>query len=420
MEHAPVVIADDFTGAAECAMQWCLAGLPATVHLGPDLGQGDLEDHGPDGAAGAVQVIDTHSRRFDEEQAAVAVAGVLAALPHRPDFLFKKIDSLWRGNIGAELRALRTAGYRLIVAGALPDLGRSVVHGVPLVEGKPLREAGLWSVETRTEPEAVADLLAPLSTDHLDLHEVRAPYGPEGWLATELRAVDAVVVDAETDADLYAVARASLALSRRAATDPVALVGTEAMARALAECEQRHVAYSVSHSPDAPGTPGGPVVSGPSRPVLAVVGSANATAAEQVASLHGAGTPVFAPDQAEAAGAELAAGGAAALAVTDTERRDPAVVLRELDDAVRRALAAAPHADLVLTGGETARTLLDALGVHTLEPLRQLQHGVVVSLADDGRLVAAKPGSSGTADVLTQAIDLLRALRAAPTHQENA
>lgn len=405
MDNAPVVIADDFTGAAECAMQWRLAGVPVTVHLGGAHNNYD---------GGAVHVVDTHTRQLDGERAAGVVAEVCSALPHTPALIFKKIDSLWRGNIGPELRALRAAGYRLVVAGALPDLGRSVVGGKQLVAGAPLRDAGLWGVEADAEPETVAELLAPLTLNHLGLDEVRAPAGPEGRLATRLRAADAIVVDGETDADLRAVARAAQALSRRPDADPIALVGTGALARALAG-RPGPGARSAQDVPDAP-----PAVAGPTRPVLAVVGSASNTALEQVDSLRAAGIPVFGPEDADAAGAELAAGRPAALAVTDPARRDPAVVLAEVAGAVRRALAAAPDADLVLTGGETARTLLDALGVRALEPLRQLQHGVVVSLADDGRLVAAKPGSFGTPDILTQAIHLLRALRADPIHQENA
>ena len=52
-------------------------------------------------------------------------------------------------------------------------------------------------------------------------------------------------------------------------------------------------------------------------------------------------------------------------------------VIRGTADEVARRVAAAPHTDLVLTGGETARRTLDALGVTTLEPIAQIHHGAV-------------------------------------------
>ncbi len=80
-------------------------------------------------------------------------------------------------------------------------------------------------------------------------------------------------------------------------------------------------------------------------------------------------------------------------------------------DLARRVGRTHPAADLVLTGGQTARAVLDHLGVRRLRPVAQPDHGVVVSLADDGRLVATKPGSFGQDPTLTDLVRLLRALR---------
>ncbi len=68
--------------------------------------------------------------------------------------------------------------------------------------------------------------------------------------------------------------------------------------------------------------------------------------------------------------------------------------------------------DLILTGGETAREVLDALGITALEPLDAVQHGAVVSLADDGRLVGTKPGSFGDRHALTQLHQSIQSRRA--------
>ena len=51
--------------------------------------------------------------------------------------------------------------------------------------------------------------------------------------------------------------------------------------------------------------------------------------------------------------------------------------------------------DLVLTGGETARAVVDAIGLSSLRPVDVVHHGAVVSIASDGRRVVTRPGSFG-------------------------
>ena len=87
--------------------------------------------------------------------------------------------------------------------------------------------------------------------------------------------------------------------------------------------------------------------------------------------------------------------------------------------------ATGPAADLILTGGETAREVLDALGVRSLTPLASVQHGAVVSLSDDGRLVGTKPGSFGDSDALVQLYSAIKDLRSSnstshPSHTPGA
>lgn len=64
--------------------------------------------------------------------------------------------------------------------------------------------------------------------------------------------------------------------------------------------------------------------------------------------------------------------------------------------------------DLVLTGGETARATLDALGVRELEPVDEIHHGAVHSRTTDGRSVVTRPGSYGAEDSLLRIATALR------------
>ena len=63
--------------------------------------------------------------------------------------------------------------------------------------------------------------------------------------------------------------------------------------------------------------------------------------------------------------------------------------------------------DLVLTGGETARAVVDAMGITTLRPVHEIHHGAVESVTTDGRRVVTRPGSFGTADSLVAIVQYL-------------
>ncbi|MGW7690889.1 four-carbon acid sugar kinase family protein [Streptomyces asiaticus] len=77
--------------------------------------------------------------------------------------------------------------------------------------------------------------------------------------------------------------------------------------------------------------------------------------------------------------------------------------------AIRAAVAAHHGAvDLVLTGGETARRVLDALAVTELDPVGQVHHGAVHLRTPDGRSVVTRPGSFGDPDSLRHIVQALR------------
>lgn len=399
--HHVLVIADDFTGATEVAAQWHDAGAPTVIRLNGADPAGTSAESGAD-----VLVVDTHSRQLPAHEAHRAVTALLPAGIAADTVLFKKIDSLWRGNIAAELEALHSAGYRLVIAGVLPEHGRTVANGIPLVGGQPLADSGLWHVENRRAPDSVQEAIGTLSSAGIGVDHVRDGSLP-GHLAEALQETAAVIVDCETTADLDSVAGAFAALVDAGSPRPVALVGTGALARSLAQAMLPATA-ALAATPNTGSA-------GPQRAILAVVGSASSTAAEQTSHLRAAGIPVFPAAEAGAAARILGSGSTAALAADATTLRAPADAHAEMQAAVAAALAAAPDADLVLTGGETARAVLERLGINELTPLQQIQHGVVISRTDDGRLVAAKPGTFGTATVLTEVIRTLRALRGATT-----
>ena len=69
--------------------------------------------------------------------------------------------------------------------------------------------------------------------------------------------------------------------------------------------------------------------------------------------------------------------------------------------------------DLVLTGGETARRVLDALGEHALYPVVEIHRGAILSVTRHGRAVATRPGSFGGDSSLLDMITAVQQHRAA-------
>jgi 4-hydroxythreonine-4-phosphate dehydrogenase len=143
--------------------------------------------------------------------------------------------------------------------------------------------------------------------------------------------------------------------------------------------------------------------------VLTVVGTAEPIAVAQVAALVAAGVQHVAVS-ADA----LLCGSADPAAVTRALERGSVVltIAGAVDPATARALSAAlgrfvaagqaaHRPDLVLTGGETARAVVDAIGLTSLRPVHEVHHGAVVSVASDGRNIVTRPGSFGDAESLT-------------------
>lgn len=417
-----IVQADDFSGAAEVAHQFSDCGLATRILLTTTRPSAST----PVAGDCDVVVFDTHSRGMSPEAAAATVRDAVShAAADNPSLVFKKTDSLWRGNIAAELSALAGLGYHVVLAGAFPAMERTVVDGNPLASGLALRASGLWHAEPTAPPEDLAELfpvdggvrfVALDDVRSADL-KVRLASALSGGVPT------IVVVDGETDSDLAAVVDAVAALGFAAAGRPVALAGTGQLAGIFA----RRLAGGSAHNTQSLGRAAEPsAVRHGGRGVLAVVGSASPAARRQVEGLAAVGFDVVRvgpdPEGPRAEGprpadlrAALGQGRPVALAVAET----PVDISRSAAIVARLALLAQEieqglRPDLILTGGETAREVLDVLGVTSLVPRIAVQHGAVVSAADDGRLVATKPGSFGDEHVLAQLYQAIRSHTSTP------
>ena len=415
--------ADDFTGAAEVGCCFADHGFYAQVRLERDPGRQGPGDHPHNVSVAEVIVADTHSRRLSAAAAEALVKRAFAsAEASAARVLFKKIDSLWRGNIRAEASALNSLGFHAVVAGALPQLNRSVLAGRAIIDGTPLTETELWKAEASPPPTHIASLLRPNNPESvkaLDLTEVRS-----GTLTATLAGLlnsdkpELMVADGETVQDLEHVVDALIELNFHAGGRRIVLVGTggaaDILATHLTRCppSEPHGSAVDSDIPQAQES---------ERPVLAIIGSASKTAQAQLAQLENQGFTVVRlhPHEAGAedaygthlahVSAALKAGNHVAVTVTEAEvnpAKAPGIV-----KAISKFAAEATtgtSADLILTGGETAREVLDAVGRSSMIPLTAVQHGAVLGRADDGTLVGTKPGSFGDDLALVQLYEAIR------------
>lgn len=395
-------IADDLSGAAETAA--VLAGLsadpaqnaqtrPATTPTILDLYSADdviverpLCGSGQPGNL----VVDSTTRHMTGAEAAGRMRHLLAARPLGSD-VFLKFDSLLRGNLDTELAAAMGAGA-VAFCPALPELGRTVRNGVLEVRGVPLHRTDLWRAEPAEPGHSVAALLAAASPAVVPLATVRG-----GDLQQALASIAAAgrlaVCDAETDTDLDRIAAAAL-------NRGIILAGASALAAAMRRSGP---------------TPSDvlPAATLPARnsPVLFILGTASPSAHAQLAELELAGVPVHRVQPADIPSVDPGTEGSAAIVVdgpVDAARSK--AIVESLAGFARRSHAGR---HLVLSGGETARSVLDALGIRRMYPLAQAHPGAVVSVTADGRLVATRPGSFGDRHSLTQIRTTIQALEAA-------
>jgi 4-hydroxythreonine-4-phosphate dehydrogenase len=356
-----LAIADDLTGALACAAEARRAGRQVELRRW-DAGRA---------AAGAIDVLvlDTASRL---ETPAVAAERVRAALAAGRDALgadatlYKRVDSGLRGNVAAELEAMRaTTGLPLLLAPAAPAWGITTEGGVQRIDGAPVSAAAYdCGAEVPAAARARAWLEGP--TRELSLGEVRDRRLP-ALLQEACDEAASVVCDAASASDLARIAAAQVSLAR-----PVVLVGSYGLAGAVL----------------APGAP-------ERLEVLVVAGSLQGVSRAQVEALRDEG----------------ARGVHVLVEAAPAGNPDRAVARRLADAAVARVRERAP-AGLVLVGGETAAATLAAAGVERIEVLAEPWPATpVVRLAGgvlDGLPAIVKSGARGDARWLVHAVDLLR------------
>ena len=412
MSRRWLIIADDLTGAADCAIAFTKRGLVSEVHWGEavsDRAEGDAAD---------VLSVDSDSRRFPATEAAARQLKAQAAYWRPGMQLYKKIDSTIRGQPAAELAAqlkAMTCGSRAplaIVAPGFPATGRITRDGRIVVDNVPLEQTPLWARDHTYANASLPEILgsAGLSVDVIPLAEIASGHETV-WARmcdAERRGIDAVVCDCAEETDLATVALASLKLAT-----PV-WVGSAGLAAALAAVV-------------APAVPMPPPAATRSGPVLTVVGSLAEASRLQARTLAESDLVVRLAIEPEAlAAGPLApawqeAGKRLAAALANGRDLLVEVALSEKPDLARGAALAASLAEMiaqaspsigavVATGGETACALLTRLGINGIRLVDEIEAGVPLGMSIGTRKipVVTKAGAFGNAQTLVRCLTRLK------------
>jgi uncharacterized protein YgbK (DUF1537 family) len=175
---AIVIIADDLSSAAE------LAGIAFARELSAEV----QREFDPSSRA-ALIAVDTNSRSLSPATAAQRVAEIArAVVASRPDWIFKKTDSVLRGNVRAEIEAILsvTGQRRATLLPANPSRGRTIAGGQYFIDGVPLDQTEF--ARDPEHPRQTALLAELLGTELLGTGATSDIATPDATSLDDLRA----------------------------------------------------------------------------------------------------------------------------------------------------------------------------------------------------------------------------------------
>jgi len=410
-----LMIADDFTGALDTGVQLAGRGVRTKVVTGltGSLGSIDFVD---------ALVIDTETRHLPPDQAGRVVGDAVRwAVAHDIPHIYKKTDSALRGNIGAELNAMLEASGETVLPflPAYPQIDRCTVGGVHYIGTQPVAESvfGCDPFEP-VRHSHVADLIAEQSDTPVYCISTGGP-APDGN--------GIHVYDARSVSEL------------------------ETIGQALAQARQLHIcAGCAGFGAVLPQLLNVKLTKDVIRPqldprLLVVCGSVNPITLAQldVAEQAGFARTRLQPHQKLKPGYWQSGEGQANLEQIETmlatnahcilDSNDPGGnqltadyaaqfgydletvrvrIANSLGHLVEQLFQSPSLGTLLVTGGDTLLQVMNCVGIHELEPVCEVQNGVVLARFDHHgctRYVITKSGGFGHKDLLTELADWIAA-----------
>lgn len=342
------VIADDFTGAAE------LAGISLRYGLKIELCVGSVEYKNAD-----VLVVSTDSRSLNKEDAIAITEKVLKRiLQLNPKWIYKKVDSVLRGYVldEAKVQMRLMNKSKAFIMPANPSLGRIIRNGEYFVNGIEINKAGFeHDPEFPIRSSSVKEIL----NNEVEVVKIGDKL-TKGIVAGEVTNIDDYNYWSGED------------------SEETILVGAGDFYTALL-----NKSYKPKPQPDFE----------MQSPHLYVCGTAFKERKEQIKKVN---CVSFLPEVIDEewlikTGDIIKNNKKAIVAIDDS--LSPAVELRlTMARTVKAIVQRESIKEIFIEGGSTAAAVLLELNVKKLEPLNELQRGVVRMKARD-LFITVKPGS---------------------------
>ena len=419
------VIADDFTGANDTALQFQLRGAETKIFLGNEIKNSSNE-------GGVVWAVSTESRNVSPETAYEKIIKKLDILKNNKDIdhIYKKIDSTLRGNIAVEVKAiLEYLEYdAAIIAPAFPSEGRTTIGGYQLLNGVPLERT-----------EVARDPNAPVIDSHIPTL-LKKQLKPEfenlvgyitfstvikgaGPIMMELNKLiengkKLIVIDALSVTDLE-----QIVLAYKKSSYKLLPVGSAALAQVLGNTWLEESDKFIDE------------IKTPNLPKLVISGSATNITAKQIEKLESNGgfdnisfIPLTNEDILSGVNDTLIEKAVSKLNTSDIVVIHTSYLVDNFDgfsdDSVNENLTRESFISkitgflaeltkqitdrkeviLIMLGGETSYKCCEAVGVDELKIVDEVSHAIALSTDYKNRFFVAKSGNLGDSDTL---IDIL-------------
>ena len=394
-----LILADDLTGANDTAIQFVKQGFTSMVIINADSANADL--------SGSYDVISVNcdSRRLNAVEAYNAVYKIAKHLK-AGFFVYKKVDSVLRGNPGQELAAVMDALDipLALVAPSFPA-NRSVIENGMLSNG--------------TDATVVFANGTGKKTENIPLEKIRKGANEVTAFINSIESIEGtqiLVVDAVTDDDLEIICKASASLAK-----PHVLAGSAGLANQLARMPGKAEAVP-------------PWKPAALFPALIIAGTRQTETAAQIDTLCKAfsDAAIVHFDVAMASGGNTE--NAIAGAFDEASRRikeNPCICIIAVDSMFSSTSDAYTEGDetsavicealgvlaeklmglfrftmLLTTGGDTTLAVCRRLGVSAIEPLVEICPGIplgrIVGGHYDGRFIVTKSGRFGNPGSLVE------------------
>lgn len=408
-----LIIADDLTGALDTSVQFAKASVDTRLIIDAEC----IFDDPADDAR--VLVVSSETRHLPPSEAYRTICTLTArAIEAGVQMIYKKTDSVLRGNVGSELQGLLYASRAqyLPFVPAFPALGRTTRNGVQYVNGIPIHE----SVFGRDPFEPVVDSFIPALIARQSDVPTACIQDVEGFTTLMRDGFHGVMIfDCQTTQEMRCIVDC-LAGNQR----PMILSGCAGCAMALAEWfrQKTHFEHNCSAEELWPQEPG----------MLVISGSLNPVTHSQIdfAIHHGfAQVPLDNRQKFQAGYFESSEGRDFVKQLMDIYAANPHLILasermetgpvpegrsrvsENLGRLARALLEEGMEGTLFVIGGDTLMGVLRELGCHSMRPLREFLPGTVLSCASaQGRefYIVSKSGGFGDEHLLVNVRQIMQ------------